>query len=634
MRKFATDYGNMLLGLISITILAFSFFGSDGFFLVDEFVYYLSAQNFADSSSWVIENGFDAFGSQNLVFFNLVAGPNGLVSQYPVGSTILGAPLVHVLGVRGLILVNAASAVGMIFLTRSVARSLFRDEVVALLATLLLVFCTYFVEFAIAIWPHALSSFLTLASIKLFLLALEAEPGRDWKLSGAAGLLIGLAFLVRTDALLIVPAFGAVAMLYCNRPVRFLAAGGIGLFPAFAVAAWANWHKFGNANPISYGAGSGGISVSQHQGMIYLSGALLALLVLARHVRWQSRWSKPVILGGVAGLAVLWYFIPSANSILNRYAFGAYNLLADLTLTPDRRAGVMSQGNGTVAFWGLPKKALGQSLPWLPALLWVFLRPWGSENRRSLLFCLIALALWTMPFFLLAWHGGLGSNMRYFHSILPLIAILGALAITQISTIAVSALRPLISGYALGIAAILVWTMFAPTGLFGAHQVLSTYVLLLVTITLLVVSISGATSPAVAKLAVGTIAVGLGVSTALGLIQDLSLSQLHRNENRWINDALAGLPTPSLIIGPPEDFAFQIPRPDGLLAYPAEGKPVDIDLIEKALDEGYDVYVSTWLLPGVLRRSDRLETKGEPLPSDEMQLIHQIDRVRNESQSH
>ncbi len=632
MKMLAAANSNLLLGVLSFAILAFSLMVSDGYFSVDEFVYFLSAETFARDLSWVIVNGPERFVSDDLVFFNLVSGPNGVVSQYPVGSTLLASPLVYLFGIRGMILLNAVSAIGTILLTRSLARSFFRDNTIALASVLILVFCTFFIEFAFGIWPHALSTFLVLASIRLFLWALDEEPRNSTGLAVAAGLVLGLGFLVRTDAMLILPAFGAVAVLYAPRPIRFAVAGGVGLLPAFALAAWANWSKFGTPNPLSYGAAPGGISLGQHQVLIYLSIAVLALLFLARQVEWRSSWSKPAVVAGVAILALLWFLIPQAQSLLGRYGFGAYNLLADLRPTPDQRPGILSRGDGTVEFWQLPKKALGQSLPWLPILLLVYLRPWEGMRRRDLVFCLIALAFWTLPFLMLAWHGGLSSNMRYFHSVLPLIAILGAGALVNLVQQAGSASRPLAIGYVLGVLAVIGWTILGPAGLFGAHQMLSTYLLVALITVAVLVSAKRRLTPGLAKYAAGAFAVGLGASTVLGPVHDLALAQSHRAENRQTNAELSQFQAPSLFIGPPEDYAFQMGRPEGLLAHPAIGSPVDMNLIEDALDEGFDVYVSIRLLPDVLRQSARFEAKGTPLTSDEKPIVYRIGRVGDQGQ--
>ncbi len=622
--SFSRRYGTGLLWIVSLAVFLLSFLGSDGFFLVDEFVYFLGADALAGQFSLIIENGVDQFQSRDLVFFNLVSGPRGLVSQYPVGSSVLAAPFVLALDARGLILVNALSAVGTIFLTRSVARRLFNDETVALAAALILVFCTFFVEFAFAIWPHALSTVLIMAAIWLLFIAMDAPANRDAVISMAAGLIVGLAFLVRADALLILPAFGAVIMLYASRPVSMLAGGAVGMIPAFAVAAWANWYKFGALNPLSYGAAPGGISFSQHTALIYLSIVALAFFVGARNVNWRPAWRGPMILGGLVVVAATWLVMPEAQAFFRKYGFGAYNLLADLTVTPDSRNGIISRGDGTVQFWGLPKKALGQSLPWLPILLWVFLRPWGAERRRSLVFCLVALGFWTMPFFLLAWHGGLGSNMRYLFSLLPIISILGALALTDLARLAGRSVLPLALGYALGVALVIVWGRVGPAGSFGAHQILSTNLFLLLLVVTLATSIRSVTTAVSARVAIGAVAVGLGVSTVLGAIQDVANAQSRRAENRRVNTELAVVPEPSLFVGPPEFFAFQIERKKGLISFPAEGEPVDIGLIEQALDRGYGVYVFAPVFRQIALISDRFETVGDPLPSSGRFEVFQI----------
>ena len=82
--------------------------------------------------------------------------------------------------------------------------------------------------------------------------------------------------------------------------------------------------------------------------------------------------------------------------------------------------------DGTRSFWGLSKKALGQSLPWL-GLLALLLRPQLWQGRsRSFTCALIFTALFMLPFLIRSWHGGMSSNMRYFLPALPVLSILAA----------------------------------------------------------------------------------------------------------------------------------------------------------------------------------------------------------------
>ena len=49
-------------------------------------------------------------------------------------------------------------------------------------------------------------------------------------------------------------------------------------------------------------------------------------------------------------------------------------------------------------------------------------------QRRSVALVLVVAGLWALPFALRAWHGGLGSNMRYLLPLLPGLCALAAWA--------------------------------------------------------------------------------------------------------------------------------------------------------------------------------------------------------------
>ncbi|MBT8474404.1 MAG: hypothetical protein KJO78_02930, partial [Alphaproteobacteria bacterium] len=478
MTQFADRFGTPLLAALALMLVAAAFVVSDGYLLVDEFVYVLTAKAFGSGTPFFLENGTDRFSSPDLVFFNLVAGPNGLVSQYPVGTDIVAGPPVAMLGARGLIVVNALAAGATLFLTRAIAFRLYRDRGVALGAALILGLCSFLADYALAIWPHALGLFFCAAAILAALRALDAGAGADMGFAALAGLMAGAAALVRMDSILILPVLGAVLIVYAARPVRLALAGAVGLAPALALGSYANHLKFDTWNPISYGASNGGgIDLATHTGPIIALAAGLAVLAGLRQLTWRPEWRWPVVIGIAVTGALLWALVPQVQSAAARYAFGFDTLIMDVRDVPDGRGGIIDRPDGTVSFWGLPKKALGQSLPWIAFLAVVFLRPWG-ERRRAHLFCLAALGIWTLPFIMIAWHGGPGSSTRYFLGLLPILSTLGALALADLLALANRGVRPLVLGFGLGATLVLVWPLAGPGGYFGAHQVLPTYLLI------------------------------------------------------------------------------------------------------------------------------------------------------------
>ena len=74
-----------LLLPIAVLLLAGAFVASPGLFNIDEFVLLAGAQALLKTDALTIENGWAQFASPDLKLWILVAGPNGLAPQYPVG---------------------------------------------------------------------------------------------------------------------------------------------------------------------------------------------------------------------------------------------------------------------------------------------------------------------------------------------------------------------------------------------------------------------------------------------------------------------------------------------------------------------------------------------------------------------
>ncbi|MEM9476081.1 MAG: glycosyltransferase family 39 protein [Pseudomonadota bacterium] len=611
MDRLAERYGTAVLLALSAAVLLCSFLAPAGYVSIDELVYDLGARALALSGSLTTENGFGTYGSRDLVFLNMVEGPNGLVPQYPVGTALFGAPFFAVADVRGLIFLNALSAIALLFVTHALARALFGDKALALGAVLILACATYFADYAWAVWPHMPSALAVTLGLLLIWRAMEAEAPKDLRWSVLAGFVIGLGFLFRTDTLLIVPAFGAVVLLYAARPVQIGLAGLAGLIPALVVAGVANELKFGTWNPVSYGTTGGATNLARHAPALGL--VMVGVLAMAgfRMVTWRASWRWPVLVSLAAVVAAAWFLVPQAQAFATRYAFGAWNLVGDMRLSPDNRPGIQPRGDGTVQFWGMPKKGLGQSLPWLGLALFAFLRPWGT-GRRAYLMLLAALGIWTLPFFLLAWHGGLSANMRYFLPILPVLAILGARGLVDLAHLAEGQGRRLVVGAVVGIATVFAWIALGPAGYFGAHQVLSIYALLSFSAVLGIAALLRAAAPA-AQAAAGA---GLGMALVFGPVHDVTATWTYRETARATGEVLASIPEPSVIYGPPHYLAFQVGRDRGLIAQITGSGEPDRAFLEQALRAGYSVYM---IEPWVLEMEERdfgLVQDGPPVGTD------------------
>ena len=166
------DKTGLVLLVLLFAVLALD--ASTGFFTIDEFIVYSGAQTMLDHGSFLVRNGAEGLDSYQLRLLILVEGENGLAPQYPPGPAILGAPMMAIFGLRGLLLLNAIASFASVLVLYFMARRHFGGRHIALLACSLLLFGTFFIEYAFAVWPHAWSvlsvlsaSWLTLEEVRV-----------------------------------------------------------------------------------------------------------------------------------------------------------------------------------------------------------------------------------------------------------------------------------------------------------------------------------------------------------------------------------------------------------------------------------------------------------------------------------
>ena len=117
-----------------------------------------------------------------------------------------------------------------------------------------------------------------------------------------------------------------------------------------------------------------------------------------------------------------------------RIAKGAYVLVVNLQAhSAYYQEGVERNQFGQLLFWGYPKKALIQSLPYLPLIGLPAFHFFRGKNVSAVALCLLAIAAPIAFYSLNEWHGGGSYNMRYFMPALPFIAILSAAGLAELT---------------------------------------------------------------------------------------------------------------------------------------------------------------------------------------------------------
>ncbi len=361
---------------------------------------------------------------------------NRAVPQYPALYGVIAAPFFLLLGIKGLVLLNALSGVFALWMTHRIARALTNDPWVANASVIVLGAASIFAGYIFAIWPHMLALAFILAGADLALRAGKANRKRALIFAAAAGVVFGFGVGVRVDVVLAAVAAFFWLRLFAKPSERFIALALVaGLAPGLLAMAAINQAKFGAFNPFSYGAEAGSISIGHHMKVIGAAGfaALFALIVdtsskpVAAAIGAMRRLPAPALI--TAALLVLFAV---AFSFPGLYA-GAWLMLVDIqSYGGPSRPGLEKDVYGYWDFWGAPKKALLQSMPWAALTLAPLIAFCRGRNTAMIAYPLLFAAAFILFFAMRGWHGGMGYNMRYYLPAAPFLAVLAALALRDL----------------------------------------------------------------------------------------------------------------------------------------------------------------------------------------------------------
>lgn len=436
-RAVATGRGLLLVAGVLIALMGAMVFPPAAF-SVDEAIYIDMAHAMASRGSLNVTPQSLPDGAP------LMAKSHGLVQiigdravpQYPGLYGVIAAPFFFIGGVKGLIFLNALCGVFCLYLTHQITRTLTNDDWIAQASVLILGGASIFAGYVFAIWPHMLALAFVLAGAYVTLLAGHARDRAALMLATGAGLVFGFGVGVRVDVVLAAIAALFWLRLFAKPSARTVSlALAAGLAPGLLVAAWINQLKFGVFNPFSYGAEIGSISIAHHMNTIIpitIAGALAMIVDVSSKpartvINAARRAPTPAIAAGcVAAFITVWFVFPSLFK-------GAWLMLVDIqAYVGAPRPGLEKDAYGYWDFWGVPKKALAQSMPWMAlalAPIAMFLR---GRKTTELSFLLLFASAVILFFAMRGWHGGMAYNMRYYLGAAPLIAILAAMGLSQL----------------------------------------------------------------------------------------------------------------------------------------------------------------------------------------------------------
>jgi len=575
------------------------FLASTGAFSIDETIYSIMIERFATAGALTIPNGYAEYPSEALLVKFLVPGPHGLVPQYPSGYAILAAPFFLAGGLQGVVVLNAVATILTLVVLYRLVETLFDDRDLALNAALILGFTCFITEYALGIWPHAVSVLFVTIAAYCVALCRKAEHRPDWAFAALSGLVVALGATIRVDSILAAPIF--LAWLFCNtrRPVIQTSAYVLGTAVGLVLSAWMNHLKFGTWMPISYGRDLGATTPAA-----YLPLLPLAIAAVAGMIAFAAPKVRRFLLGrrGVlssAGVLVLLLALPWTQELMLRVLKGLHILVIDFQAQPnlERFPGAYQPDGGPILMHGLLKKALAQSLPFLGFAILPLAGLFRPERRAALALCWLFPAVWFIPFAYLSWFGGMASNMRYFLPTLPFLSILAALAWREIRAQAPASKSWGIAGavavLATGWITYRVWPANSEAIVFASHLAIPDVLFLAAAVTALFWTLAPGMRPYLCRTSIMLFLSGTIWAGYTSLVFDPAVAQIRRHVNEADTQTYSQIEPDALVIAAvPEKFLFQLQRKTATLAvYAGRRIPVDIALIDRTLAQGRPVYI-------------------------------------------
>lgn len=420
--------GLVIDGLLAVFVLVLGFILlQPGVFSVDESHYLLAADAFAREGSFHIDNGFERYPFEGLLFFYTLVPDAverlGTVATVPPYHAVLAAPYLKIFGLTGLFMLNLICFAATCIAVRRLASRLHPEGHFAAAAASVFMLGSFGLEYSLGIWPHALSQTLIAWALEAFLCARESKGRRALLLAGLSGLLASVATGVRIQNILMLPILLVTARWALGCSWGLLASHLAGWVPPLVGYSLINLHRLGTLNPFTYGAKTSLDFLSGHMWVLAaIAAGCVGLWFLWRKFRWRG-----LLPGLLVGAAVALAVSPALRSLAGHWLSMAGFHLVDTAFVPAEGiavTGSTSSQLGQVLYGGVLKKGLLEVAPFLVLSLLILLgSPLQPETSRVLKFLggssLLGLAL--LP--LVATSGGFCFNPRYLLELLPALLV-------------------------------------------------------------------------------------------------------------------------------------------------------------------------------------------------------------------
>ncbi len=541
-------------GLVLVTMFGV-FFAPAMPFTIDGVIYIDMAKAMSENGALAIASNGGVDGAPALTKEITFENGGAAFPLYPSGYAFIAAPFYALMGIRGLILMNVLSFLGSAFLVYHIAGRLYEEHFIRLAALAIFVVTTFVTNYVTAIWPHMLALLVWLGAIACTISAADTVNANRRMLAFiASGLIIGIGINIRIDSILIYAVLFVWLRIF-SLPSHRLAPLwiSIGLAPGLIFAAWLNGLKFGAFTPLSYGSTSGASQLSSYTNILIVGGlTFLSLWMINMPAMAMTAYRqfglRNLLLAGAVAIGMSFVFM---GSFIVDTLYGVYVLVLNLQAhNAYSQAGVELNEFGHLLFWGYPKRALIQSLPYLPLIIIPLFYFFRGKDTKSVSLCLLTIAAPIAFYALNQWFGGGSYNLRYFIPTLPFIAILSAVALHDLSSSAGTVSRSVLLFACVSAAALFVGTqelgqavpaLFVPAALYPQWAIA-----FLCTILIVVFLRTKGQSIAKATLVVSSFA--LAYSALLSLENESSHEKARAELRGYAQEIAKALPENSLIL--------------------------------------------------------------------------------------
>lgn len=418
------------IGILMLVVGAF--IAPDAPFIIDGGIYYDMARAMAEHGSLAIASNGGVDGAPPLTKLLTVAHNGYVYTQYPSGYALLAAPFYAAFGIHGLMLMNALAFAVCVRLTFAIGRRLYNDDIARWSAGIFAL-ATFAPTYAFGIWPHMLALACWLGAAYCAIRAVQtAERKHIYQWLTLCGVIISAGVNIRVDTILAaLVVFFWLRLFALPRDRLAPVFAFLGMAPGLLLAAWLNQIKFGAFSPFAYGQTSGADTLGHYipilaaaAGAVAVSWAMNAPAMVRVAMRRDFR---RISCAAVAIILIAALSVSGIRELVWRTATGIYVLVINLQAHDAYyQAGVERNQFGQLLFWGYPKKALIQSLPWMALIVIPAVNALRGRYVTAVGLCVLAVSAPVCFYALSHWHGGGSYNMRYFTPALPFLAILAA----------------------------------------------------------------------------------------------------------------------------------------------------------------------------------------------------------------